>query len=167
MQLDDERLRQLAEDLRAWLGTLGNFNLVPVVTTPATATAVGRRLAEVIPAEPLDFDGQAIALMENAGWDRFLACERGSALQQIRNKLSETAARVRDLVAPDRPVVVFNVNLPVSMDFPELANELYQASTQGLIVLCVGGSVRGDRVLLHHTMALTGSGLVEPVDLTG
>ena len=163
---DRERLADLAADLRASLPARDSFNFLPVVVPPAQCVEVGRELAALLSGRPFDFDAEAIAVMEQAGWDDHLAFERASMGAPLRAALAEMTVRVRDLAEPGRAVVVFNVNLPASHGFAEVANELYMASENGMIVLCVGGSIKAGLVMLHHKLALTGTWLVEAVDLT-
>ncbi len=166
MQIDQAKLELLADSLAHHRQGSGSFNFLPVVVRPGDAAAVGRFLAEKLEARFIDLDAEVISQLEAFGWERCVTFERAGMKSVLQVQLRAAVAAIGGLVSPERPVVVANANLPASFDYPEVANELYQLSNRGLIVFCVGGSLHGDRVLLHHTLHLTGGGLVTPVDLT-
>ena len=166
MTWSEQSLARVAAELRARALSLGAFNLVPVVLAPADAASFGSRLAAQLPGESFDFDAEAIAIMEENGWDTYVRLERAGAREPIRQALRLAAERAAARARRDAPLVVHGINLPVTYEFSELHNILYRASSRGLVALCIGGSVRGDRVKLHHRLVLAGGGLVQPLVLS-
>ena len=160
----DEWVSQVAEELRHRAGHLDTWNLVPIVVPPGDAHRVWRRIAHAAGASEMDFDAEAIALMEAQGWDRFLALERGSIYDPLRKLLAEVAGSARSRVSSARPLVVGNVNLAVLCGGDAVLDSLYQASAGGVIGVCVGGSVSGGRVMLHHSAPVAGAWLGSAIE---
>ena len=165
MAIDEERLAALAVDICRALPARDSFNLVIVTVPPADAIRTGQLLCNHLSCTSLDYDAKALELMVSANWDLFVLRERTRMLRPAHQILRQVAAETRDAVRPETPLVVCNINLPVTWKYPGFASDFYQLSSDGMVILVVGGSAEG-HVRLHHQLVVTGTASERTVDLS-
>ena len=165
MAVDEERLTALVTDIRRALPARDSFNLVIVTVPPADAVRTGRLLCGYLSCGSLDYDAKVLELMAAGNWDLYLTRERTKMRQPVHRVFKQAASEAAGTVCPETPLVVYNINLPATWDYPDFGNDFYQLSSGGLVILVVGGSANA-QIRLHHHLVVSGAALAQSIDLS-
>ena len=149
-------LEQLTSLLRQRAAYHHARNLVLVALPLETAHRDGRRLADAIEAEYLDFDCELLDQMQADDWDEQVDLERRGTISIGQMLAGDWLAKVAERINRERPLVVGNVNLAVRYEI-DVANALYDATERGLCILAAGGRLQGQTLLIHGRLPQTGA----------